>query len=203
MIPFTIPAYPKPLSISQARASLPPEEFRTRLRSHLKSNPNITLAQVAQQLGVTRQCVSQLVGKLNRPDVASPLFMRLSPKTEEARRKLTQLTTLVAQGLSAERAAAKLGISLNQAYCLGFKAKVCRVPHGDKRKECSCFRCRRVKGLVKTSRIRLTAVQRLEVEDWLSWSDPQDGSRLSHEVIARLVGVAQRPVSWIARGVSQ
>src|ERR1700677_3083403 len=124
-IPFQIPAYPKPLSISQARADLPPEEFRARLRSHLLNHPGLTLAQIARELKTSRQYISQCVGRLNRPDCTSPLFMRLAPKTQQAKQKLPELEALVAKGFSAERAAAQLQISLPVAIKLGFRSKQC------------------------------------------------------------------------------
>jgi hypothetical protein len=119
LVPFLIPAYPKPLSISQARVDLPPEEFRLRLRRHLQDHPHITLHQVAQQLNVTRQRINILVGKLNRPTCAHP--DRPAPKREAAKLKLADLRARVAGGEPAEAAAAALGISLPMAMRLGFR----------------------------------------------------------------------------------
>jgi predicted XRE-type DNA-binding protein len=197
----TIPAYPKPISLAQARIDLPPEEFRTRLRSHLLSNPSLTLAQVAQQLGLKRQRISQMVGRLNRPNASSPLFMRLAPKTERARLKLPELTQRVARGESAKRAAQKLGISLAQAYKLGFRSKLCRPPHGTatRAQHCRCWRCRRTQGVAIQRGPKINTPQRMAIEDWLAWSDPQDGRTLTQQEIARLVGSSQGAVSRISR----
>ena len=197
-VPFQIPAYPKPLSISQARQDLPPEEFRQRLRSHLKSNPGLTLAQIGRQLNISRQAVHQITGRLSRPNCTSPLFMPLAPKTEEAKRRLPELKRLVAQGMSAERASGQLGISLFQAYQLGFRSKAVRLPHG-KRQDCGCWRCRRSVGAALSRRPKVDALQRMAIEDWLAWSDPQDGSRLTQAEIAKLVGISQGAVSRILR----
>jgi hypothetical protein len=152
-IPFTIPAYPKPISLQQARVDLPPEEFRTRLRSHLLKSPGLTLAQVARELKVSRQCVSQLVGKLNRPDCASPLFMRLAPKQEAARAQMAELKRRVAAGEAAESVARSLGFSLAAATRIGFRALAHRPVHGSEAmwdRGCRCWRCRRGAGVVET-----------------------------------------------------
>lgn len=197
----SIPAYPVPLSLAQARVDLPPEEFRTRLRSYLLDHPNITLQQVARQLNVSRQAVFQIVGRLNRPDCTSPLFMRLAPKMQQAKEKLPELTQLVAQGLSAERAAAQLGISLPQAYQSGFRTRSIRSAHGTpaRARHCHCGRCRRSTGSITSRGRRVNTPQRLAIEDWLAWSDPQDGSRLTQQEIAQLVGISQGAVSRISR----
>ncbi len=201
---IALSAYSKPISLAQARIDLPSEEFRQRLRRHLLDHPSLTLAQVAQQLGLKRQRISQMVGRLNRPNASSPLFMRMAPKTapktEQARLKLPDLTQLVARGESAERAAQKLGISLVQAYKLGFRSKLCRPPHGDPRRTgCACWRCRKTTGAILQRGPKADMPQRLEIEDWLAWSDPQDGSRLTQREIARLVGISQAAVSRISR----
>jgi DNA-binding CsgD family transcriptional regulator len=198
MIPFQIPAYPKPLSISQARSTLPPEEFRTRLRDHLKSNPGLTLAQVARQLNISRQAVHQITGKLNRPNAASPLFFRTAPKTEQAKLKLPELNSMVARGDSAEQAAAKLGISINRAYALGFRSRTIRKPHGS-RSGCNCARRRKAHGLA-IPRTRIDATMQAQILDWCAWSDPLTGEGLAQGEIARLAGVSQMTVSRIAGG---
>jgi hypothetical protein len=203
-IPFTIPAHPRPISIQQARVDLPPEQFRLRLRSHLLKNPGLTLAQVARELKASRQYVSQLVGKLNRPNCASPLFMRLAPKTEVARRRLPELTQLVSQGHSAEAAAAQLGISLGQAYKLGFRSRPLRPqPHGGERKDCFCWRCRRAQGIARPRGPRTGPATKAQVLDWLAYRDPYDGEALSQATVGRLCGISQGAVSRIARGAFQ
>jgi predicted XRE-type DNA-binding protein len=201
MASFQIPAYSQPLSIAQARADLPPEQFRQRLRDHLKANPGLTLAQVAHQLKVSRQYVSQLVGKLNRPNAASPLFFRMAPKTEQARQKLPEMRARVARGDSAEQAAAKLGISVNRAYYLGFRSKTIRKQHGS-RSNCACWRCRKAHGLV-IPRMRINEKFRAEIMDLLVWSDPFTAEELTQSEVARLLGTNQSAVSRVARGVSQ
>ena len=197
--PFQIPAYPKPLSISQARAILPLEEFRTRLREHLLAHPGLTLAQVARQLQVSRQCVAQTVGKLNRPDCTSPLFMRLAPKTEEAKQKLPELVQRVAAGESAQRAATALGISLNRAYTAGFRSKPIKPAHGKGKTGCNCWRCRRSSHITVPLGRRASQAVHAHILDLLAWSDPYDGSRLSQATVGRLCGVGQGTVSRIAR----
>ena len=198
----SIPAYPVPLSLAQARVDLPPEEFRTRLRSHLLNHPNITLQQVATQLGLKRQRVFQIVGKLNRPNASSPLFMHLAPKAEHARLKLDELKQYVARGESAERAAQKLGISLVQAYKLGFRSRAVHLAHGTatRAQYCCCWRCRKAIHKVIPRGPKVNTPQRLAIEDWLAWSDPQDNSRLTQQEIAQLVGISQAAVSRISRG---
>ena len=202
MIPSQIPAHPQPLNISQARSTLSPEEFRLRLRSHLQSNPNVTLAQVAHQIKVSRQYVSQLVGRLNRPNAASPLFFRMAPKTEQARQKLPEMRARVARGDSAEQAAAKLGISVNRAYYLGFRSKDSKPTHAQGRPGCNCARCRKAHGLA-IPRTRTSERLRAEIVDLLAWSDPFTAEALAQSEVARLLGTNQSVVSRVARGVSQ
>ena len=202
MIPFQIPAYPQPLSISQARHDLPPEEFRQRLRSHLKANPGLTLAQVARQLNISRQAVHQITGKLNRPNASSPLFFRTAPKTEQAKQKLPELNSMVARGDSAEQAAAKLGISINRAYALGFRSKTIRKPHGQNRTGCNCTRCRKAHGLA-IPRNRIDSTMQAQILDWAAWSEPFTGEGLAQGEIARLLGVSQMTVSRTAGGIFQ
>lgn len=200
LIPFQIPAYPKPLSISQARTDLPPEEFRTRLRSHLLDHPGLTLAQVAQHLNVTRQRVGLLVGKLNRPTCAHP--NRPAPKREAAKLKLAQLTAKVKAGKPADAAAKELSISLPMAMRLGFRARNAHPPHGTQirlAKGCDCWRCRRAGGIALPRGPRTGPARRAAVLDWLAWLDPDSGEGLRQVEIGRLAGVAQAAVSRIAR----
>jgi hypothetical protein len=128
--------------------------------------------------------------------------MCLSPKTEEAKQKLPQLKAMVARGDSAEQAAAKLGISLNRAYNLGFRSKSIRPPHGPRRTGCNCARCRKAHG-VAVPRNRMNEAKRVQILDWCAWTDPQDGRFLTQQEIARLASVSQMTVSRIARGASQ
>ena len=206
LVPFLIPAYPKPLSISQARVDLPPEEFRLRLRRHLQDHPHITLHQVAQQLNVTRQRINILVGKLNRPTCAHPdrpAPKREAPKREAAKLKLADLRARVAGGEPAEAAAAALGISLHMAMRLGFRSREARPPHGSQGKlrgGCGCWRCRRAGGIALPRGPKTGLARRAAVEDWLAWTDPDDGTTLTQAEVGRLVGVGQGAVSRIARG---
>jgi DNA-binding CsgD family transcriptional regulator len=157
------------------------------------------LAQVARQLDISRQAVHQITGKLNRPNAASPLFFRTAPKTEQARQKLLELNSMVARGDSAERAAVKLGISINQAYVLGFKSKDARTPHGQNRTGCNCARCRKAHGLA-IPRNRVNPTIQSQILDWCAWSEPFTGEGLAQGEIARLAGVSQMTVSRIAGG---
>lgn len=207
LIPFQIPAYPKPLSISQARVVLPPEEFRTRLRAHLLDHPGLTLAQVAQHLNVTRQRVNLLVGKLNRPSCAHP--NRPAPKTEAARRGMVKLVERVRAGEPAEQAAKALDLSMTQVMRLGFRVRKFCPPHGTRLRAvgdegvaaCPCWRCRRAVG--KALRRGRPADQRTraEVLDWCAWRDPDSGEGLRQIEIGRLTGIGQGAVSRIVRSV--
>ena len=135
------------------RASLPPPEFRARLRSLLLDHPDLPLHQVAAALGVTRQRVSQMAGPLSRHDCAHPPSPRPAPEREKAQRGLTDLVERVRAGESAAAAAASLGISLSAASALGFRVREVRPAHGTREREaggewdggrgCGCWRCRR------------------------------------------------------------
>jgi predicted transcriptional regulator len=201
-IPFTIPAYPKPLSLSQARVDLPPEEFRTRLRGQLLSQPHVTLYQVARELGVTRQCVSQLVGPLGRPSCAHP-GPRPHPRLDEARRKLPDLIKRVQAGETAESAAATLGVSMYQAIQLGFRTKAIRRPHGKGRAGCNCWRCRNASGIANPRGRKADARQCAAVLDWLAYADPFTNEPLTQMEIGRLANLSQGAVSRIVRGATQ
>lgn len=187
------------LTIPEARASLPIHEFRQALRQTLLENPDVTLQEVADQLGVTRQRVSLMVGRLGRPTCAHP--NRPAPKKELAAQLLPQLIERVRRGEPAEKAAAKLGISLAQAMRLGFRAKQALPPHGTaaRAEHCSCWRCRRATGQVRTRGRRADPAKLAQVHDWLAWTDPETGQPLSQFEIGRLAGVAQGAVSRIAR----
>jgi hypothetical protein len=72
-IPHLPSAPPLALSLSTlptARDLLSIQDFRLRLRRTLLDCPTLTLKQVAQALGVTRQYVGALVGSLGRPTCA-------------------------------------------------------------------------------------------------------------------------------------
>ena len=199
-----LPAYPYPIPLAQARHDLPGPEFRARLREAMLATPQITLSQVAAQLGVTRQAVNQLVGKLDRPSCASP--NRPAPKLEQARRRLEELVERVRAGESADHAAADLGISLAQAMRLGFRSKAVRPAHGTQARlahGCDCWRCRRAAGRARPRGRRVDLRQQAEVLDWLAYRDPDDETALTQAEVGRLVGVGQPVVSRIARAVEQ
>jgi hypothetical protein len=199
--PVSIPAYPRPLSLSDARAALPPEEFRQRLRQHLLDHPDLTLRDVARELGVTRQRAGALVGRLDRPTCAQP-GPRPAPKREQAARGLAELAERVRVGDSAEQAARELDLSLPAAMKLGFRTKAVRPPHGTQARVeagCPCWRCRRAAGVALPRGPRASAEQRAAVENWLAWVDPETGRGLSQTEIGRLVGIGQGAVSRIAR----
>lgn len=198
-VPFTIPNYPRPLSISQARRDLPPEEFRFRLRRHMQDHPGLTLAQIGRELSISRQCVSQMAGKLNRPTCATT--NRPSPRLDQARQKILELELRVLAGESASSAAHQLGISINQVYKSGFRTRDIRSPHGTqaRAKDCNCWRCRRAKGLVLPRGPRTGPIRKAQVLDFLAWRDPDTGEGLRQVDIARLSGVGQAAVSRISR----
>jgi predicted transcriptional regulator len=196
---FSIPVCPQPLSLSDARAALPPEEFRQLLRQHLIDHPDLTLRDVAQELGVTRQRVGMMVGKLDRPTCAE--VDRPAPKKEAAALGMAELRARVAAGESAERATSELGLSLSMAMHLGFRAKEVRPPHGTLEKArtgCGCWRCRRAAGLALPRAGRVGERERATVLDWLAWVNPETGRGLSQTEIGRLVGIGQGAVSRIA-----
>src|ERR1019366_8514934 len=128
-IPPLPSAPPLALSFSTlpvARDLLSTQDFRLRLRKTLLDRPTLTLAMVAQALGVTRQYVGALVGPLGRPTCAR--HDKPGPKRDQARRKMIELVTKVRAGESAEAAARVLGISLPAAAKLGFRTKKFRSP---------------------------------------------------------------------------
>ena len=99
------------LSIPEARAQLAPADFRLALRRTLLDNPALKLQEVATQLGVSRQAVGAMVGRLDRPTCAHP--NRPAPKREAAKMKLADLSKRVAAGES-PRAAAMASGSVSQ-----------------------------------------------------------------------------------------
>lgn len=188
------------LTLSDARVNMSPAEFRERLRGHMVANPTLTLRSVAQALGVTRQCVSQMVGRLDRPSCAHP--DRPAPRKDAARHALPQLVKRVKSGEPAEKAAAALGISLPQAIRLGFRSKVARPPHGTQSRidsGCNCWRCRKSGGIALPRGPKSGPIRQAAVLDWLAWSDPDEGTKLTQTVIGKLAGVAQGAVSRIFR----
>jgi ParB-like chromosome segregation protein Spo0J len=145
LVPFLIPHHPGPISLAQARVDLPPAEFRLRLRRYLLDHPGLTLAQVAWELGVTRQRAGRLAGRLGRPTCAQE-GPRPAPKRDFARERMAELCARVRAGESAEQAAAGLGVSLGQAMRLGFRVREVRPGHGTAARRgarCECWRCRR------------------------------------------------------------
>ena len=180
--------------LPKVRASLPPAEFRQRLRETMLADPHMKLAEIASALGVTRQAVGQMVGRLDRP-------RRTAPRKEQARARLNDLRKRVSQGEPAARAAAALAISLPQAYRLGFRAHAVRPTHGTQERlasGCNCWQCRRAGGLA-LPRSPSTPQQRAEALDWLAWTDPDDGRSLSQAKIGALTGISQAAVSRLAR----
>ena len=164
-------------------------------------NSQVTLRHVANALGVSRQCVAVMVGPLGRPTCAEP-GPRPAPKREATRRGLAEMRRRVAAGESANAVARALGISTNTAWHLGFRAKEHFHPHGSQETltaGCNCWRCRRAAGLALSRGPRVNAAQKAEVLDWLAWTDPEDGSRLSQAKIGLLVGVGQGTVSYVAQ----
>lgn len=201
LTPFIVPNPPGP---AFWRATLSPEAFRARLRRHMLDHPSLTLAQVAEELGRTRQRISSFVGKLNRSNCAQP-GPRLSPKRDEAARRMLELELRVQNGESAESAAKELGISLNQAAQLGFKSRAIRSPaHGSgNRRGCNCWRCRKAKGIVLPRGPKTPVGKTAAILDWCAWRDPDDGRALTQQEVARLCGVVQPVVSRIAKGAAQ
>ena len=189
------------VSLLHSREALPIAEFRSRLRAILLADSSITLAAVAQSIGVTRQRVAALVGPLGRPSCC-PSGPRFAPKRDRAAACMTELRSRVAAGESAESAARDLGLSLSMAMQLGFRAKDVRPAHGTKvrwQMGCNCWRCRRVAGAAVPRARKVSAKQRARVLDWLAWVDPDDGRRLSQAEIGKMVGVGQMAVSRISR----
>ena len=213
--PPTPPPIPPPIplvlaAIAEARAQLPPAQFRDRLRQAMVVRPDLTLVQVARQLGLTRQRVGQLVGKLERPTCAQP-GPRPAPRRDEARRRMEELRARVAGGESAVGAARSLGISLAQARRLGFRVRAVWPPHGTQarlaggpgRAGCGCWRCRRAGGIALPRGPKVDERKRWEVVDWLAWTDPDDGTGLTQARIGRLVGVGQPVVSRVALALGE
>jgi len=192
-----------------ARRSLTVADFRHRLRQAMLAQPSLTLAKVASSLGVTRQRVALMVGRLDRPNCATP--NRPAPKRDAAARGFVQLVEKVRAGESAEAAAADLGISLGMAMRLGFRAKKFHPPHGTReraagggsgsspRPPCRCWRCRRAVGIALPRGRRADEVVRARVLDWLAYNDPDTGEGLRQIEIGKLAGVGQAVVSRIAR----
>ena len=180
------------------RDSLRPRDFHSRLRDYLLLHPTLTLRQVAQSLSISRQAVSNMVGRLDRLTCAAP--NRPAPKTDHARANLKALAALVAQGRTAQQAADQLGVSLSGAVLAGFRVKAIRKPHGKGREGCGCWRCRRAAGLAvpRGTRTRMDAAATL---DWLAWNDPDDGRFLSQKSVAALSGTRQQTVSRLARSI--
>jgi hypothetical protein len=203
-VPFSIPPYPPGVypSLAQARSTLPPPEFRSRLRQHLLDHPGVTLAQVGHQLGISRQRTAMLVGRLNRPNCAHAA--RPAPRKAEAARRLPELTARVAGGESAEKVAADLGISLSQSMRLGLRVRQVRPPHGTQERlagGCGCWRCRRAGGISLPRGPRTGPAKRVAIIDWLAYRDPDTGLELRQTEIARLAGVHQPLVSRLARQI--
>lgn len=189
---------PRPFSISLARDTLEPEEFRTRLRKHMQDHPEITLQQIATVLGLTRQRISQFVGPLGRQNCAQP--NRPAPKRDRAKQKLLELELRVQAGQSASAAAKDMGLSINQVRSLGFRTKDLRPAHGKGRQDCNCWRCKRASGAILP---RGSQIDPAQVLDWCAWVDPDDGRALTRQEVARLCGVVQPAVSRIAKGAAQ
>lgn len=190
------PLPPQILSVSSlltARDLLSPADFRLRLRKTLLANPSLTLLQVARELKVTRQCVGAIVGRLNRP-TGKPAIKR-----EQAKSKMAELRTRVAAGESAEHAAKELGVSLGQAYVLGFRSRETKPAHGGGRKDCFCWRCKKAQGLAVPRGPRMRPEQVNTALDLLAYVDPDSGEGLSQRRIGELVGAGQVAISRIAR----
>ena len=192
---------PRLIPLAEARLSLSPQEFRAKLRQVMLANPHVTLKQIATALKTTRQRVSAMVGRLNRPNCA-PSGPRPSPKRDQARTKMAELWERVANGESAESAATQLGISLNQARQLGFKVHGVRSAHGTTQRAaqgCPCWRCRRTSGVALPRGPKSGPARQAAVLDWLAYNDPDTNEPLRQIDIARLSGVGQGMVSRISR----
>ena len=177
--------------------SLPPPEFRQRLRQYLIDHPGITLAAVARSLGTSRQYVSQTVGKLHRPNCTQ--VPRTAPKADLARQKMVELEMKVLCGETATAAASSLGLSLDAAMQVGFRVRSVRPAHGRGRTGCACWRCRRASGSVIPGGRIPDHARRALVLDWLAWQDPDGQNRLTQAEIGKLTGIRQPSVSKIAR----
>ena len=198
--------------LEPARLALSPPEFRAHLRRYLLEHPHATLRRVADVLGVSRQKVGWMAGRLRRPSCCLP-GPRSAPERAKAEACLTELHARVAAGGSASKVAKELGFRLSAAAALGFRAKAVKPPHGtwERAREkigvdgevvqlgCNCWRCRMVAGLAVPRGPRITAAQKAQIIDWLVWVDPDDGRGLSQTKIGRLVGVGQMAVSRVAQ----
>jgi hypothetical protein len=165
----------------------------------LLDHPELTLVQVAQALGVTRQRAAQLVGKLNRPNCMQGPHP--APKRDKARQKMIELSKRVALGEAASLVVQELGVSSFAVYELGFRVKAVRPPHGTKERaaKCDCWRCRRAAGIALPRGPRTGAARQAAVLDWLAWADPDTGEGLRQTEIGKLAGVGQGMVSRIFR----
>jgi len=180
-------------SIIPNRASLPRAEFQHALRQAMLDNPDLTLQNVATNLNVSRQYVFSLVGKLNKKPQA--------PRLTEVQTKLPQLTNAVAKGIPVAAAADLLGLSINQVYKAGFRAKGMKKMHNTQARfdaGCRCWRCRRAAGVVQRRASRINWARKVEILDLLAWTDPDSGSHLSQTEVGRLTGVGQAAVSRVA-----
>ena len=198
--------------LEPARLTLSPPEFRAHLRHYLLEHPHATLRRVADVLGVSRQKVGWMAGRLRRPSCCLP-GPRSAPERAKAEACLTELRARVAAGESASAVAKELGFSLSAAAALGFRAKAVKPLHGtwERAREkigvegeivqlgCNCWRCRMAVGLAVPRGPRITAAQKAEILGWLAWTDPDDGRGLSQAVIGGLVGVGQMAVSRVAQ----
>ena len=206
--------------LEPARLALSPPEFRAHLRHYLLEHPQVTLRRVADSLGVSRQKVGWMAGRLRRPSCCLP-GPRLASERAKAALCLSELRARVAAGESASAVAKELGFSLWIAAALGFRTKEVRPPHGtwerargggrgeggsgggseSPRPPCNCWLCRRVAGVAVPRGPRTTPAQKAQIIDWLAWTDPDDGRGLSQTEIGRLVGIGQMAVSRVAQAV--
>ena len=196
--------------LEPARLTLSPPEFRAHLRHYLLEHPHVTLRRVADSLGVSRQKVGWMAGRLHRPSCCLP-GPRSAPERAKAEARLAELRARVAAGESASAVAKELGFSLSAAAALGFRAKAVKPLHGtwerargggggeSPRPPCNCWRCRMVAGLAVPRGPRTTAAQKEQITDWLAWTDPDDGRGLSQTEIGRLVSVGQMAVSRVSQ----
>ena len=189
-----------------SRDILPTQEFRAHLRQIMLEDPALTLRRVASILNVSRQCVSNMVGKLHRPTCATTTADRPAPKRDEAAVRLSDLQARVASGESAAAVAADLGISLTMAMRLGFRSREVRPTHGTQAKlkaGCNCWRCRQAAGLALPRGPRVDVATKAAVLDWLAYVDPDTGEGLSQAKVGKMVGIGQMSVNRIARGAAQ
>jgi hypothetical protein len=114
--------------LEPARLTLSPPEFRAHLRHYLLEHPHVTLRRVADSLGVSRQKVGWMAGRLHRPSCCLP-GPRSAPERAKAEACLIELRARVAAGESASAVAKELGFSLSAAAALGFRAKAVKPLH--------------------------------------------------------------------------